>query len=250
MKPIALQLYTLRAMAAQDYRGMLRKVAEIGYKGVETAGLQGCDPKEIADLVKELGMEVCSMHTEMPNEDNVRQLAETAQILGSKKIVSGFGPDAFSDLEACKKVVSTVQHAAELLKPYGIEFGYHNHWWEFQKVDDTRIFDLLMAEAPDVFSELDVYWVAWAKDDPAKVISQYGARMPLLHIKDGTMKSASPMTAVGSGVLDIPSIVHAANPDVLQWLIVELDEYDGDMVEAVTNSYKYLTSQELAAGNK
>ncbi len=250
MKPIAVQLYTLRAEAEKDFPGVLRRVADIGYNGVETAGLHGHDPKEIAKLISDLGMVVCSSHTDLPNPDNIGDIVETAQTLGNTRIVSGFGPDDFTTPDSCKEIAARFSLAAELLKPYGMSFGFHNHWWEFRSFEGKYAYDILMAEAPNVFSELDVYWTAFAKADPVKVVAKYKSRIPLLHLKDGTLQEGVPMTAVGSGVVPIPEIVNAADPESLEWLIVELDECASDMFEAVEQSYKYLTSQRLASGIK
>jgi sugar phosphate isomerase/epimerase len=253
LKPIALQLYSLREAVypgGADLPGVLRTVADIGYKGVEFAGLYGNDPKEIAKIVKDLGLLVCSSHTGLPKPENVREIADTELTLGNKRAISGFGPDSFKTMDDCRRAADQFRQAAELLKPYGMTFGFHNHWWEFGKVDGKLVYDILMAEAPDVFSELDVYWCAYGKGDPVKVVKQYTSRQPLLHIKDGTLEEGKPHTAVGSGVLDIPAIVGAADPSVLEWLIIELDNCATDMLEAVKQSCRYMTSSGLAVGNK
>ena len=253
MKPISLQLYSLRKdvyPGGDDLPGVLRTVAGIGYTGVEFASLQENDPKEIAKLINDLGLQVSSSHTPLPTKENVQQMADTELTLGNKRIISGFGPSDMQTVDACKEVAAKFSEAAELLKPYGISFGFHNHWWEFNTLDGKYVYDILMEEAPDVFSELDVYWCAYGKADPVEVISKYTSRQPLLHIKDGMLKEDGHHTAVGSGMLDIPSIVGAADPSVLQWLIVELDFCDTDMLEAVKLSYRYMISNGLAAGNK
>jgi hypothetical protein len=48
--PIALQLYSLRELLNIDYAAGIRKVAEIGYAGVETAGFPGTTPQAAAQL--------------------------------------------------------------------------------------------------------------------------------------------------------------------------------------------------------
>ena len=220
----------------------MRRVAEIGYKGVEFAGLHGHGPSEIAGIIKELGLQAVSSHTSMPTPDNIQQIVDTELTLGNNKVISGFGPEQFSSSDGCKQAIEQFNVAVDLLKPYGMTFGMHNHWWEFQTFDGKRIFDVIMQEAPEIFSELDVYWTAYAKADPVEIISRYKKRMPLLHIKDGTLKENAPHTPVGDGILDIPAIIDAAGPDVLEWLIVELDEYDGDMFYAVERSYEFLSN--------
>lgn len=253
MKPIAIQLYTLRKdvyPGGDDLAGVLWTVAEIGYKGVEFAGLHGADPKEIAKILSDLGLAVAGSHTGIPTPENVAQIADTELALGNKKAIGGFGGDLLKTVDGCKEAAEKLQQAIELLKPYGMMLGIHNHWWEFEPVEGTYPYDIIMQEAPDIFSELDVYWAAWGKVNPIDVLRKYGPRIPLFHIKDGMLQQAHPHLAVGSGVLDMPAIIGAANPDVTEWLIVELDAFDGDMLEAVKESYRYLVSNGLAAGNK
>lgn len=254
MKPISIQLYTVRPdvypEAKDHFPGVLRTIAEIGYKGVEFAGLFGHDPKEIRGILDDLGMKTSSSHAGVPTPENVQQIVDTESALGNTRVIGGFGPDRFKTVDDCKAAAAQFQQAAELLKPHGMTFGIHNHWWEFDTVDGQRVYDILMAEAPDMFSELDVYWVAWGKADPAQVIEQYKSRLPLLHIKDGMLEQSHPHVAVGSGKLDFRAIIGAADPNVLEWLVVELDAYDGPMLDAVKQSYKYLTESGLAEGNK
>lgn len=251
MKPISIQLYTVREAAAQDFPATLRTIADIGYKGVEFAGLHGHDPKEIATLISDLGMKASSSHTGLPTPESVGQIVETEAALGNTRVISGFGPDDFKTMDAVKQVAEKFNTAAELLKPHGMTFGFHNHWWEFFSVDGQVIYDILMAEAPDMFSELDVYWCKFGKNDPVEVIGKYGKRLPLLHIKDGMLEEGKHVhTAVGSGLLDMPAIIGAADPDTLEYVVVELDACETDMMEAVRKSYEYLTTNGLAEGNK
>jgi len=250
LKPIGLQLYTVRETAARDFPGTLRRVAEIGYKGVEFAGLHGHKPDEIAAIVKDLDLQVTSSHTALPTRENVQQVVDTELALGNRRVISGFGPNDLKTVDMCKAAAARFAEAGELLKPHGMTFGFHNHWWEFFTVDGKSAYDILMAEAPGVFSELDVYWAAYGKADPIEVVRAYSPRIPLLHIKDGTLKEDAPHTAVGDGVLDMPAIIGAADPDTVEWMIVELDHCATDMWEAVQRSYDYLTSKGLAAGNK
>lgn len=254
MKPIALQLYSLRAQVYPDganLPGVLKTVAEIGYKGVEFAGLGEYDAKEIAKVVSDLGLQVCSSHTALPTPENVDKIAETELTLGNKRAISGFGPDAFQTMDACKQAAEKFNQAAELLKPYGMTFGIHNHWWEFAQVDGELVYDILMKNNAGFFGELDVYWCAYGKADPVQTVAKHKSRLPLLHIKDGMLVEGEHVhTAVGSGKVPMRPIVEAADPNVLEWLIVELDACKTDMLEAVKQSYCFLTSEGLAIGNK
>lgn len=98
--------------------------------------------------------------------------------------------------------------------------------------------------------QLDVYWACnFGKVDVPKLLKKHPKRFPLLHVKDGPLVEKEPHTAVGSGKMDIPACVQAADPSVLRWLIVELDDCATDMMQAVRDSYTYLTGEGLAEGN-
>ncbi len=250
MASIGLQCYSLRDRAEKDFPGALKAIADIGYAGVELAGFYGSQPAEIAKLLKDLGLQAFSSHVAMPTKENLSELVETAVLTDTKFLVSGYGPDNFKTVDDCKKSAADFQNAAQLLAPHRIKFGFHNHWYEFAVRDARYVYDILMAEAPDVFSELDVYWCAYAKADPVAVINQYKCRQPLLHIKDGPIPEQMPHTAVGSGKMNIPAVVAAADPSVVEWLVVELDECATDMLEAVAQSYKYLSTTGLGTGRK
>ena len=128
----------------------------------------------------------------------------------------------------------------------GISLGYHNHWFEYASLGGRLAADILCENLDDaVFLELDVYWIKTAGQDPAAIVRQQGKRAPLLHIKDGPAIQAEPMTAAGTGVMDFSAIAAAANAE---WWIVELDSCATDMLQAVQQSYTYLTTNGLAYG--
>jgi sugar phosphate isomerase/epimerase len=184
-KPIGLQLYSVREAAKQDFPGTLRRVAEMGYKGIEFAGLHGHDPREIKKIVDDLGLTVTSSHTGLPSAENISQITDTELALGNKRVVlAGLGTDAFKTLDACKESVEKLNTAVELLKPYGLSFGMHNHAYEFNKLGERRVYDMIMDGVPGMFSQLDTYWVVVAGLDPKDILKEYADRIPLLHIKD------------------------------------------------------------------
>jgi sugar phosphate isomerase/epimerase len=254
MKPIAIQLYSVRELCAADFPGTLKKIADIGYSGVELAGLNGLTPQEVRKLCDDLGMQVVSGHGGLPTADTVDQCVADSQVLGAKRLVTGFGPGDMDTLDKVKACAEKFQTGAELLKPSGLELAFHNHWWEFHKVEGRLVYDVLLEMAPDVQSELDVYWATYGGSDPVDVLAKHASRVPLLHIKDGPLTggdSPDPHTAVGKGKVAMPRIVAAADPDTLDWLIVELDHCATDMLEAVADSYTYLVKESgLASGNR
>lgn len=251
MKPLSIQLYSVRDAAAKDFPGVLKKVAAIGYKGVEFAGLHGFKPADIRKVLDGAGLVASSSHTGLPTKDNLQELIDTAGTLGYKFIITGKGPDDFKTLDGIRKGAAEFQAAAQLLKGTGLSLGYHNHWWEMDRVEGRLGLDRFLELAPDVFSQVDVYWATnFGAVDAARFIREHKKRIPILHLKDGCLTPRHPHTAVGQGRLKMAPIVKAADAKVLQWLVVELDECATDMMRAVEDSYTYLTGAGLAAGNK
>lgn len=239
--PIALQLYTVRDALAQDFEGVIRQIADMGYDGVETAGFPGTTPQAAARLFQELGLTVSSAHAPLPLGERQGEVLETMAALGCQRLVCAYlSPDEYRSLDQIKRNCDMLNEANAVAVANGLSFGLHNHWWEFEPVEGQYPYHLWLEHLdPAVFFEIDTYWVKTAGLDPAAVVAEFGDRAPLLHIKDGPATKEEPMTAVGEGVMDFPAILRAAG-DNPEWLVVELDRCATDMLEAVAKSYHAL----------
>jgi sugar phosphate isomerase/epimerase len=247
-RPISVQLYSLRERTAKDFAGVLRDLAAMGYKGVEPAGLAGKTAREIRKMADDLGLVVSSAHCGLPTRDTINEIVDTAKTLGYEYVISGLGGDAFRTIDAIKAGAEKFQSAAELLKPHGLQMGYHNHWWEFDLVEGRFGYSRFLEHCPDVFSELDVYWASnFNRVDVPLIVKTHKNRIKLLHIKDGPLVQGQPHTAVGQGKLNIPDIVKAAGTNT-SWLVVELDECASDKTQAVRDSFDYLKKAGLGVG--
>ena len=251
--PIGLQLYSVRQALAEDFAGVMHKVADAGYAGVEPAlGHTGATPDEAAKLFQELGFEAPSTHAPLPLGDNKARVLDFAATIGCPRIISGRGPDNFKTLDLIKESCDLFNQAQAVAAENGLTFGIHNHWWEFEQVEGRYVYRVMLEHLdPAIFFQIDTYWVQTAGPDPAQVVKELGPRVPLLHIKDGPAVEGDPRhavhVAVGDGVMDFHSIVQAAG-DTVEWLIVELDRCATDMVEAVTKSCHYLVKEGLGHG--
>ncbi|HYG78724.1 MAG TPA: sugar phosphate isomerase/epimerase [Planctomycetota bacterium] len=248
--PLSVQLYSLREAAAQDFIGVLKAVAAIGYPAVEFAGLHGRSAREIKRVIDDLGLKVSSAHVPLFDSSKHAQIEEDAAALGVKHLVGGFGAKDFESPEAIRaaadKTNATIAHFA----PKGYKVHLHNHEWEFNGPNKG---DLLLELAPQACAQLDVYWIKVAGANPAEVIQRYRKRVHLIHIKDGPADPKDrtlPMTAVGQGTVNIPDVVRAAEYAEVEYLIVELDRCATDMLQAVRESYEYMTRRSLARGNR
>jgi sugar phosphate isomerase/epimerase len=244
-QPIALQLYTVRDLLKEDFEGVIHRVAEIGYEGVETAGFPASTtPEKAARLFTRLGLEVTSAHTPLPLGDDKNRVLDAAAVLDCRRIISGhLPPEEYASIDKIKRACDRLSEANAVAVANGLEFGVHNHWWEFQTVKGQYPYQFWLEELdPAIFFELDLYWIQSAGLDPVEIIKAFGNRAPLLHVKDGPTPSdtSAPMTAVGDGVLDYPDFIEAALSSA-EWLIVELDRCATDMMTAVEKSYRYLS---------
>jgi sugar phosphate isomerase/epimerase len=250
-RPIAVQLWSVFALAREDFPGVLRQISEIGYVAVETFGLHGLKPAVVRRMLDDLGLGLCSAHAPFPAGPEAERILDEQSELGAPVLAWSLEPEEFATEESIARGVERVNIAAANARSRGMRIAYHNHSAEFtQLADGRRAYDVLLDKLdPDVLVELDMYWVQLAGVDPAAVVRDLGERVRFLHVKDGPAKSAEDaMVAVGQGSLDIPAVL-AANPAV-EWHIVELDRCDTDMMVALRNSYDYLISNGLSTGNR
>src|SRR5688500_12849524 len=158
--PIALQLYTLREDLAKDFAGTIKKVANIGYAGVETAGFPGTTPGEASKLFNDLGLAISSAHARLPLGEQKNEILEKMAALSCKRLVCpSLGTDSFKTLDAIKQSRDLLNEANAVATANGLSLGFHNHWWEFQSVEGQDPYDVLLDGLDSsIFFELDTYW--------------------------------------------------------------------------------------------
>lgn len=244
--PIGIQLYTVRDVLAKDFKGTLERVVKIGYKHLEFAGYGGMQAAEVDQFVKSLGATVCGTHEGYEGlvKDTAAVLAFNKTI-GNKNVVVPSMPG-----NVRKGGVAEVEKFANMLNTFGAEakkqgmqICYHNHSFEFEKIDGERtIFDVLFgtADADLVKSELDVAWVENAGVDTVALMKRYKGRIVSLHMKD--LDSEKKLAPVGEGVIDMKKVIKAARKIGVEWYIVEQDSTrkGKDIMDEITISYNNL----------
>jgi len=252
---ISLQLYTIREQIKVNIADALHKIKSLGVDTVETAFWpDNISVKQAAKHLNDAGLKVSSSHVELPIGDNKAKMLEIAEAFGSKKMIWHGWPEdkRYSSLEGTKELIGIYNEANHFAKSNGLQFGLHNHWWEYRnKVGGRLVYEwLLEGVDPDIFFEIDTYWVKVAGQDPAAIVAKFGKRAKLLHIKDGPAKwnddlpkdNPDPMVAVGKGAQNFPAILKAANGNT-EWLVVEMDKTATDVYKAIEESYAYLKKQ-------
>ena len=246
MKPLAVQLYSVREQLSTDRAGTLRRLADIGYRMVEAFD-PARDPAGLRALLDEAGLVACSAHAPVLGEQR-EEVAAAAATLGTDTVVVPHIPAAdFADRDGVARTAGRLNDAARWAAGHGLRLGYHNHHWELSTLVDGRPALEVLADqlSADVFLELDVYWAAVGGVDVPDLLRRLGSRVTHLHVKDGPANRDDPMTAVGGGILPIPAILAAASPQARR--VVELDHCATDMLTALADSYGYLRDLEERA---
>jgi sugar phosphate isomerase/epimerase len=249
--PISVQLYTLREEVGADFPAVLARLGAKGYPGVELAGFGGLAPDALSRALADAGLAISSAHVGIADDlDEFGAALDVHQALGCETVViPALPPDTFADPDGVHAAADRINGAYELTQARGLTLGYHNHFWEITRMPDDRpaLLHLFEQLAPGVIAEVDIYWAQVGGVDPAELVRELGARVGLLHVKDGPAdKPKHPMVAVGDGVVDIPGVL-AASPTAT-WHIVELDRCATDMFDAVERSYDYLVGNGLSTG--
>ncbi len=250
-----IQLYTLREQLPKDLTGTLKKVAAIGYKEVELFGYSdgkffGKTPKEFKAMLQGMGLSAPSGHygtgNTNPNtkgtlkSDWNRAVADAAEI-GQKYMICAFlTPEERKTMDDYKRHAELFNRSAEVCKKNGIQFGYHNHDFEFKSIDGQVPYDLLLKETDPkmVQMELDLYWVAFAGKDPIEIFKKHPGRFPMWHVKDMEKSESRTFAEVGTGSIDFKRIFAAAKTAGLKHFFVEQDQTKRPPLESIEISYK------------
>ena len=237
-----LQLYTMRHIVNDDFESILRKVAEVGYKELEFAGYHNLTPVQIRALMDELTLTAPSTHIGSGQlRDNLEQVIEDGQTLGHDYIICPHPGDLpFETLDDYRAMAEFFNEVGARVKEAGMQFGYHNHEFEFEAIDGTLPIDILMQDTdPELMvMELDLCWAWVAGADHVAFFEQYPGRTHLCHVKDYT--EGGEMRDVGQGDINFAAIFAHADVAGLKHYIVEHDNPE-DPVQSITNSFAHLT---------
>lgn len=229
---IGVQLYTLRNELSKDPKETIRKVAALGYKEVENFGYTngkffGMDPKSYAAFLKDNGLTAPSGHYMLPQlSAGWEKTIEDAALIGQQYMVLAFlFPQERKTLDDYKKVAALLNKCGESCKKAGIQLCYHNHDFEFEKLDGEIPFDVLMQETENnlVKAELDLYWAVKAGRKPVDLFDKYRGRVVLWHVKDMDKTENGTFTEVGNGVIDFGEIFKNHRKSGMKHFFVEQD---------------------------
>lgn len=252
---LAIQLYTIRDAISENPEKALERIAASGFTDLEIYGYDGTffgkTRNEFQSILSNTGLKVISSHHQtgvIRNEagtllNNWEQSIDDLKFIGSEYLVCSYLVPEERTSENYRKLPDLLNRSAEITKQSGLQFAYHNHDFEFEKLDDqTVIYDFILENTSNglVAMELDLYWIVKAGFDPLYYFQKYPGRFPLWHVKD-MQKETGTFTEVGSGVIDFKRIFASAEKAGLEYWFLEQDSSDKDIFESILLSKKYIT---------
>ena len=247
--PVGVQLYSVRDNMEQDFYGTLKAIKEMGYDGVEFAGLFGNTPEQVKAWCDELELNPISAHVPLADMmADIDGVIKTYKAIGCQYLAVPYLPEELRPgTDQFEPTVAAIAELAKKVKAAGMTLLYHNHDFEFKTLEDgTYGLDYIYSQIPaDLLqTELDLCWVKYSGIDPAEYLRKYTDRSPVVHFKDyyfegekegdpyaliGIEKEEeAPKTVfefrpLGCGLQDLQSLVDAFKDAGSKWIIVEQD---------------------------
>ncbi len=262
---VGLQLYSVRDAMSADLSGTLKKLSDLGYKNLELASYSngqfyGHSPAEFKKIVNDLGMDAISSHSAVESAgitiETAKIMADAHAELGVKYCIQPWIEEVDRNVETYKRMIGDWNKVGEIMKEVGIQFGYHNHNFEFANLNGVvPYYDIFLPEmdADLITMELDLFWASKAGQDPVEMFNKYPGRFQLLHFKD--MKTNQPLffdvikddiCSVGAGVIDFKKILASKELAGTKYTFVEDDNQgNGKPFEALEISINNLTTKIL-----
>jgi sugar phosphate isomerase/epimerase len=262
---VGLQLYTVRDAMSAETPGSLKKLSVLGYKNMELASytngkFYGYKPSELKKMINDLGMDTISSHAAVESAgittENAKLMADAHAELGVKYCIQPWVNDEDRTIDKFKQMIADWNKVGEIMKNVGIQFGYHNHNFEFKSMNGVvPYYDIFMPEmdANLITMELDLFWASKAGQNPVEMFNKYPGRFQLFHMKDMLTQQApffdvikDDICSVGEGVIDFKKILAAKETAGMKYLFVEDDNQgNGKPFEGVGTSIKNLTTKIL-----
>jgi sugar phosphate isomerase/epimerase len=246
---IGLQLYTVRRELEKDFEGTLAKVAALGFSEVEFAGYFNHTPQQVKSVLARNNLSAPSAHISTSAlRADLQPTIDAASTIGHQYIICAYlSAEERKSLDDYKRFIDLFNSAGERFKKASLQFGYHNHDFEFVPIDGKIPYDMILAGTDQkiVKMEMDLYWITKAGQSPLKYFSSHPGRFPLVHVKDMDATPKRFFTEVGRGVIDFKQIFENADKAGIKHYFVEQDETPGSPFSSIKTSIDYLKQLEF-----
>lgn len=226
--PIALELYSVRNDCTQDLLGVLRKVAKMGYQGVEFAGFHGQRASDIRKVMDEVGLKCAGSHTGIGllEDDKIDGTLDFLREIGcANVIVPGISEEMRSTPEASLETASKFTKIAERLLEKGFIAGYHAHFGDMKPLSNGETAWTMIAEhTPDEFiMQYDTANGMSAGADSVQPILDFPGRSVTVHLKEWA--GAHGAALIGDGQVPWARVFDACESvGGTKWYIVEHED--------------------------
>ena len=251
---MAIQLYTLRdhIQTAEDFDKTLERLSSMGVKDVQISGIGDIPAEKQREILDKHGMKVCVTHKSFDwMKNDIDAVISHHKTIGCDAVGIGSAPsDRRGSLDNVLRFISEAQDVAVKLRENGMTFNYHNHAFEFYRMDDCKYsaMDLLLERTdPEFFNFIpDVAWIDYAGADPVEILKKMKGRVKVLHFKDYIFddEGRRRFVSLGKGVVDLKACYEAAKELEIPYIAYEqdLDWTDGDPFKATGESWKFMQS--------
>lgn len=227
---VGIQLYSVRDEMKIDPLGTLKQLAEIGYQYVEHANyvdrkFYGYSAVEFKKVLSDLGMKMPSGHTVMKRQhwdetqkdftSEWKYTVEDAAIIGQQYVISPSMEEGFkANYDDLKKFMDVFNRCGELCKKSGMQFGYHNHDFEFShKLNGQSMYDIIL-ESTDpklVIQQLDTGNLFNGGATALDIVARFPGRFTSMHVKDEMPSFNSnekyESTLLGTGIAQVKKVM-------------------------------------------
>lgn len=256
---LGIQAYTLRDLCGeggseQKLHAALRTLKDYGYDEIQTSGFGTIGMERYAAIVHDVGLKVVGDHGNfnLMCQDIDEVMRQHREILQTDIMGIGGMPEQYrASKETLLEFIDKVNCIAARIRPYGFKFSYHNHHFEFLRIDGNKTMMDYLVEGldPETISFcLDTHWVQRGGGNPTTWIQKLKGRIDILHLKDmavvGDTRDPKPqIVEIGQGNIDFDSVMEAAQSCGVKYYCVEQDSCPGDPVDSLKMSFDYIKSR-------
>lgn len=255
MSKVALQMYTCRdyMKTPEAFEETLKKVAEIGYKYVQISKPAFFSMDELANLLSKYTLRADSVFCPTGQIiTNIKQIEKDARILNTDVLRTDSIPaNLRTSKEGYQEFAKRMNLEGQALSKIGLRYIYHFHAFEFVSFGDIRGIDILLNETDPEFVmfQPDVFWLTSAGTEPSESLKMFKGRAFYVHVKDYAIKQLEGIiesvpfyfAPVGTGNLNWKGIIKTSKEIDIERFVVEQDQCDGDVFEAIKISYDNLS---------
>jgi sugar phosphate isomerase/epimerase len=239
---LSLQLFTIRDAIAADMDGTLGAIREMGLEFVELAGTYGKPAAEFSKILGIHDLKVSGSHVGLEDlEQDFAKVVSESRVLNNEWVIV---PYISEDRRNWAQMAQSLSHFGEKLSAEGLRLAYHNH--DFELGPDKGLRQLIADTHPTLVSfQIDLGWVRFAGEDPAKLVWELGPRVPLVHLKDMDPGCENPHVVAGDGAVHWDEVLAACDGVGVQFGVIEMDHPPSDPIEDVRTCVEYFRDRGL-----